>query len=337
MPRAIWSGSISFGLVNIPVKLYSAVSRKTVHFNQLDARTNARIKQKRVSSDDGRRGALRADRQGLRAGVGRLRGRHRRRAGRARPQGAAHDRHRRVRRPGRHRPDLLRQRLLPGARQGGQALRAAGPGDGGVGQGRHRPLRDAHQAVPRRDPPQGRAADALDHGLRRRDQRPPPRSPSWPSSTRSRCPTRSSRWPASWSTRSRADFEPEKFQDTYREAVLELIERKAAGDEMVATPRPRREPDKVIDLMAALEASVAAAKQARGRHPTGRDGAEDEVDTDRGQGGRRRGGGPRAAARRPRPRSSQPRPGQEGDGQEAPDGRSGVQEVGLRPSPDRMA
>jgi DNA end-binding protein Ku len=53
MPRAIWSGSISFGLVNIPVKLYSAVSRKTVHFNQLDARTNTRIKQKRVSLDDG--------------------------------------------------------------------------------------------------------------------------------------------------------------------------------------------------------------------------------------------------------------------------------------------
>ncbi len=53
MPRAIWSGSISFGLVNIPVKLYSAVSRKTVHFNQLDARTNSRVKQKRVSGDDG--------------------------------------------------------------------------------------------------------------------------------------------------------------------------------------------------------------------------------------------------------------------------------------------
>src|SRR4029079_15519178 len=53
MPRAIWSGSISFGLVNIPVKLYGAVSRKTVHFNQIDARTQARIKQKRVSSEDG--------------------------------------------------------------------------------------------------------------------------------------------------------------------------------------------------------------------------------------------------------------------------------------------
>ena len=53
MARAIWNGSISFGLVTIPVKLYNAVSRRTVHFNQLDARTNSRIKQKRVSAEDG--------------------------------------------------------------------------------------------------------------------------------------------------------------------------------------------------------------------------------------------------------------------------------------------
>ena len=53
MPRAIWSGAISFGLVNIPIKLYAAVSRKTVHFNQLDSRTGARIKLKKVSAIDG--------------------------------------------------------------------------------------------------------------------------------------------------------------------------------------------------------------------------------------------------------------------------------------------
>jgi len=53
MPRAIWSGAISFGLVSVPVKLYTAVSRKSVKFNQLDGRTNARIKQKRVSTLDG--------------------------------------------------------------------------------------------------------------------------------------------------------------------------------------------------------------------------------------------------------------------------------------------
>ena len=53
MPRAIWSGSISFGLVNIPVKLYSAVTRKNVQFNQLDTRTGARVKQKRVDAETG--------------------------------------------------------------------------------------------------------------------------------------------------------------------------------------------------------------------------------------------------------------------------------------------
>src|SRR5687767_11053978 len=52
MPRAIWSGSISFGLVNIPVKLFNAVSRKNVAFHQIDRKSEARVKMKRVSSAD---------------------------------------------------------------------------------------------------------------------------------------------------------------------------------------------------------------------------------------------------------------------------------------------
>ena len=48
MARAIWSGAISFGLVNVPVKLYTATSPKTVRFNQLSGKTGARIRQKRV-------------------------------------------------------------------------------------------------------------------------------------------------------------------------------------------------------------------------------------------------------------------------------------------------
>ncbi|MCU1483745.1 MAG: Ku protein [Actinomycetia bacterium] len=51
MPRAIWSGSISFGLVNIPVKLYNSVSRKNVSFNQIDSRTQTRVKMQRVNAD----------------------------------------------------------------------------------------------------------------------------------------------------------------------------------------------------------------------------------------------------------------------------------------------
>jgi len=49
MPRSIWTGAISFGLVNVPVKLYSAVQRKNVRFNQLDAEGNVRIQMKRVN------------------------------------------------------------------------------------------------------------------------------------------------------------------------------------------------------------------------------------------------------------------------------------------------
>src|SRR6202521_2143155 len=53
MPRSIWTGTISFGLVTVPVKLYSAVNRKTVRFHQLSGKTGVRIAQKRVDPQSG--------------------------------------------------------------------------------------------------------------------------------------------------------------------------------------------------------------------------------------------------------------------------------------------
>jgi DNA end-binding protein Ku len=53
MPRAIWTGAISFGLVSVPVKLYAAVSSKGVHFHQLHAADGVRIQQKRICPADG--------------------------------------------------------------------------------------------------------------------------------------------------------------------------------------------------------------------------------------------------------------------------------------------
>ena len=53
MPRSIWSGAISFGLINVPVKVYSAVSAKSVRFHQLDVRTGTRISQRRVNPQTG--------------------------------------------------------------------------------------------------------------------------------------------------------------------------------------------------------------------------------------------------------------------------------------------
>jgi DNA end-binding protein Ku len=54
MARAIWSGSISFGLLNVPVKLYSAVSKQTVSFRELREGDGSRIKHKRVAEEDGK-------------------------------------------------------------------------------------------------------------------------------------------------------------------------------------------------------------------------------------------------------------------------------------------
>jgi len=53
MPRAIWTGAISFGMVTVPVKLYSALNRKSVRFHQLSSKTGVRIAQKRVDPQTG--------------------------------------------------------------------------------------------------------------------------------------------------------------------------------------------------------------------------------------------------------------------------------------------
>jgi DNA end-binding protein Ku len=53
MPRSIWTGAISFGMVTVPVKLYSAIDRKAVRFHQLSGKTGVRIAQKRVDPSSG--------------------------------------------------------------------------------------------------------------------------------------------------------------------------------------------------------------------------------------------------------------------------------------------
>ena len=59
------------------------------------------------------------------------------------------------------------------------------------------------------------------------------------------------------------EFEPQNYKDEYREALMKVIEAKVDGKQVVE-PAPVEESGNLIDLMAALEASVNAAKQARG-------------------------------------------------------------------------
>ena len=54
MPRSVWSGSISFGLVNVPVKAYTAVREHQVHFHQLDKKSGSRIRYEKVAEKSGK-------------------------------------------------------------------------------------------------------------------------------------------------------------------------------------------------------------------------------------------------------------------------------------------
>ncbi len=54
MPRSIWKGSLSFGLVNVPVGLYPATTDKTIHFHQVESGTSDRIRYKKVNERTGK-------------------------------------------------------------------------------------------------------------------------------------------------------------------------------------------------------------------------------------------------------------------------------------------
>lgn len=275
MARAMWSGSISFGLVNIPVKLYSAVSRKTVHFNQLDATTNSRVKQKRVSAETGDEVPYEQIVKGYELAGGSYVIVTDDELAALDPKAVRtididefveqseidpifYDSAYYLAPDKASKPYALLARALEETGKVGiarfvmrtkQYLAAIRPQDGRL------LLSTMVYADEINDPMEiGEIAELEDVEL----------------------PEKELAMAAQLIESLAADFAPDKFHDTYREAVLELIEKKASGEEIIA-PAAEEEPAKVVDLMAALEASVAAAKDARKRHPTGRedDGAAD--------------------------------------------------------------
>jgi DNA end-binding protein Ku len=54
MPKSIWNGTVTFGMVNVPVKLYSATQSKTVRFHEVHAKDGARIEHRRVCPKEDR-------------------------------------------------------------------------------------------------------------------------------------------------------------------------------------------------------------------------------------------------------------------------------------------
>jgi DNA end-binding protein Ku len=266
MPRPVWTGTISFGLVAIPVKLFHAVRKQSVSFNQLDDRTMSRIKYKKVSAADGEEVPDEHIVKGYEVSKDRY---------------VVVD------------PDELEPFIpaatktvdleefvdldeidpvyfddafyvAPGANPKPYVLLARAMEEAGkVAIGRFVMRNKQHTAAIRAE--DGRlvmstlayADEVLDpaeieelQGLDDVDisRKEIAMAESLVSSLSSA-------------------FEPEKYRDEYREQVVDLIKAKAKGEEFEVPEAPAEKP-KVVDLMAALEASVQAAKEARARHPS---------------------------------------------------------------------
>jgi len=268
MARPIWTGSVSFGLVNIPVKLFSAVRRKNVRFNQIEAATGARIKQKRVSGATGEEVAYEDIVKGFELPSGEY-------VTITPAELDALD-------PAAAKTIDLEEFVdladidpmfydapyylapSPDTQKPYKLLVSAMEESGKVGIARFVMRSKQYLAAIR--PMDGRlvlstmvyadeivAPDEVDlfDGLDDIDLKDNELAMA-----------------RQLISSLEADFAPDKHTDTYREAVLELIDRKAAGEDTLVPAPAEAEVGSVVDLMAALEASVAEAKKARSRHPT---------------------------------------------------------------------
>ena len=260
MPRAIWSGSISFGLVNVPVKLYSAVSQQDLHFNQFEEGTGARIHYKRVSEKSGKEVDYDKIVKGYEVSKGQF-------------VMITPDELEALEPRGTRTIDIEdfvsldeidpvyyehTYYLAPQGEGSGKAyglLLKAMEEQGKVGIGRF--VMRTKQYLGAIRPLDGvLALSTMLFGDEVVDRKSIDDLPDRRSSVSDRELKMAGQIIESLST----NWDPSRYEDTYRERVLELIESKAKGEELVMPEAPEEAP-KVVDLLAALEASLAAAKE----------------------------------------------------------------------------
>lgn len=262
--RAIWTGSLGFGLVNVPVRLYGATEAREVRFHQLERGTGRRIRYKRVAGDASEEVPREAIDKGYEVADGRY--------------------------------VVVTPSEIESLQPGQTRIIEI---EDFIDLGQVDPLYfdRSYYLIPE----QGRGADRPYELLRRtmadasrvaigrfvlRDKRhlvavrPAPRvlvlhTMHFPDEVRAPAELGIDVPPVELDDRELAvarqlvdsltiEWQPERYHDTFRERVLELIDRKARGEAIAVEPVTRAEP-KVVDLVAALEASLEQAQGAKPR------------------------------------------------------------------------
>jgi DNA end-binding protein Ku len=255
MPKSIWNGTITFGMVNVPVKLYSATESKTVHFQEVHVSDGSRIEHRRICSKEDRQVPYDQVVKGYEVSGGKYVV-----LDKDEIKAAAGDRGKVI-----HLREFVAADAIDpvfydrayyvGSRDDADAyrlLREALVKAERVGIGRFS-FHDREYLVALRAEP-----DLLVlHTLRFHDEVVGADDLELDGSGRKPAP-REVEMAGRLIKSMYEDFKPERYEDTYRDAVLELIKRKAKGEEIDLAAE--EEPEHGDDLAAALEASLSASR-----------------------------------------------------------------------------
>jgi DNA end-binding protein Ku len=264
MPRAIWTGAISFGMVTVPVKLYSAVNRKTVRFHQLSGKSGVRVSQKRIDPQSGEEVAYESIVKGYEI---------------------APDRYV-VIEPGELETlqpkktktieieDFVELSQIDPVYYDQPYYLA--PATGGAKPYRLllEAMRDTNKVAIARVVIRSKeqlvavrpVGDALGMAtmLFADEVLPPDRIDELADAAAVKTTKRELDVAKQLVDSLAGDFEPEKYHDTYRADVLAMIERKAQGEKIVVQPTPEEISEPAPDLMSALKASLEAVRAREG-------------------------------------------------------------------------
>jgi DNA end-binding protein Ku len=265
MARSVWSGSISFGLVNVPVKAYTAVREHQVHFHQLDKKTGSRIRYEKVAEKSGKEVASDDIEMAYEIRKGRYVTFEKSELEELRPASTKtidvqdfvaladidpiyYDRTYWLAPdgdPAKKAYALLlaamedRERVGIGSvvMRNKQYLAAIRPLDGALAMST---MRFADEIVDRKD-------------ISELPQR------------RTKPEAKELRLATQIVDSLDSDWKPERYHDTYTEQLRDIIERKDKGKDVVVEDERADDSGEVLDLMAALEATVSKAKAARSK------------------------------------------------------------------------
>jgi DNA end-binding protein Ku len=258
--RAIWKGAVSFGLVSVPVKLYSATESKDISFRQVHAKDGGRIKYQRVCSIDGEEVAYADIAKGYETEDGEM---------------VILDDSDMAELPAASSREISVEKFVPSEQIDPMLFEKSyylEPEKTGA-----KPYALLRQALEEADRMalvtvslRNRMSLAV---LRVRDDVIVLQTMMWPDEIRNADFASVDTADAKPAEVKMArmlvetlagDFDPDEYEDDYREAVEALVKAKIEGGEIKAAPKERKTGGEVVDLLAALQRSVEAAKTARG-------------------------------------------------------------------------